>query len=146
MLDWGLVAAWMGVIYYLSAQPRLPLPPSTPGFVSYAGHVVEYAVLAALICRALGPGARMAGLALAAAVLYGASDELHQSFVPGRSCSLLDVAADAVGAAMVALLWARTRPALGAGVVGCGEDASLRDGAGRRGSAIGGQSGHTPAR
>lgn len=29
--------------------------------------------------------------------IYGLSDEWHQSFVPGRDCSVYDVAADALG-------------------------------------------------
>jgi VanZ family protein len=31
-------------------------------------------------------------------VLFGASDELHQAFVPGRQSTLIDVGIDAVGA------------------------------------------------
>jgi VanZ family protein len=40
-------------------------------------------------------------------VLYGVSDEWHQSFVSGRTSDLLDVAADASGASLAAVvLWA----------------------------------------
>jgi len=43
-----------------------------------------------------------------ASVLYAASDEFHQSFVPGRSCRLLDVLFDATGAAIaLGLIWRR---------------------------------------
>ncbi|MBR5116337.1 MAG: VanZ family protein, partial [Lachnospiraceae bacterium] len=38
------------------------------------------------------------GFALIIAVLYAASDEFHQSFVPGRSCMLGDVGIDSLGA------------------------------------------------
>ena len=38
------------------------------------------------------------GAALLIAVLYAASDEFHQSFVPGRSCMLGDVGIDSLGA------------------------------------------------
>lgn len=37
-------------------------------------------------------------LACVVASLYGASDELHQYFVPGRSCDILDWVADTLGA------------------------------------------------
>lgn len=44
------------------------------------------------------------------AVLYAASDELHQYFVPGRSCELRDVLIDACGAAAgVAVAWLAVR-------------------------------------
>jgi len=41
------------------------------------------------------------------AVAYGVTDEWHQRFVPGRSATLGDLAADAVGAVVaVAIAWA----------------------------------------
>jgi VanZ family protein len=42
----------------------------------------------------------LAGAALISA-LYGASDEIHQYFVPERSSEFLDWAADAIGAALL---------------------------------------------
>ena len=56
-------------------------------------HVCEYAILGALLLRALG----RAELAVAAGVAYAATDELHQHFVPGRHAALRDVAIDAAG-------------------------------------------------
>ena len=44
-------------------------------------------------------GASLLG-AFVIAVLYGVSDEFHQSFVPGRTPDAADVLADAVGAAL----------------------------------------------
>ncbi|HHB76440.1 MAG TPA: VanZ family protein, partial [Desulfobulbus sp.] len=38
-------------------------------------------------------------------LLYGVSDEWHQSFVPGRTPDILDIAADTFGAAVMVLLW-----------------------------------------
>ena len=48
-------------------------------------------------------------LALIVAVLYAASDELHQAFVPGRSSSIVDVWIDAGGALMALLAVAMIR-------------------------------------
>ncbi|HSH41142.1 MAG TPA: VanZ family protein, partial [Arenicellales bacterium] len=51
-----------------------------------------------------GYAAQARWLALGLAVLYGISDEWHQSFVPGREPDVLDVLADGVGAAVGILL------------------------------------------
>lgn len=99
----------MGLIFYLSAQPRLPSPTQAwlAELLADAAHFVVYAVLAFLWWRALSRhyGANRAILAatFGIAVLYGASDEFHQSFVPGRDPSWLDLLLDAAGAAMA--LW-----------------------------------------
>jgi len=68
-------------------------------------HVTEYAVLGALLYRALG----REPLALAVGIAYAATDELHQYFVRGRHASPVDVAIDAVGLAAGMLLWLRLR-------------------------------------
>lgn len=44
-------------------------------------------------------------LTIVLCVLYAASDELHQYFVPGRSCQLRDVAIDTAGSALAAGAW-----------------------------------------
>ena len=51
---------------------------------------------------------RNAWWAVLLAVVYGATDEWHQSFVPGRTPELRDLFADAVGSAFgasVVWLW-----------------------------------------
>ena len=78
----------------------------------YFVHPVEFGVLAALVYRLLAShGALPHRLTLPAtmawAVAYGVVDEIHQSFVPGRSSTLFDVALDLAGAtAAVALILA----------------------------------------
>jgi VanZ family protein len=59
-------------------------------------HAGAYAVLAAL--ATLATGNPVVGASLA--VLYGVTDEVHQSFVPGRFPSVGDLVADAIGAAL----------------------------------------------
>jgi VanZ family protein len=106
-----VVAAYMAAIFFASDGPGPALPP-----VEHADkvlHAAEYGGLAGLAAWALARGrlrtitARMALTAWAVAAVYGASDELHQYFVPGRQSDWRDLAADAIGAAAVAgALWA----------------------------------------
>jgi VanZ family protein len=81
--------------------------------VRKAGHVSEYAILAALIWRGLrrpaeGPPRgwswREPGQALALSVAYAATDELHQMFVSTRHASVYDVLIDGCGAGVGLLL------------------------------------------
>ena len=72
------------------------------------GHMVEYAILAALWLRTLYAGRRLpftssARLALAISIVWAITDELHQSFVPSRTASTMDVIFDSAGAGLVLL-------------------------------------------
>jgi len=115
-----MLAAWMGVIFLLSAQPTLPdlTGGRFPGLESIAGHFTVFFVLALLWRSALiSKGVRHAALwAFVIAVLYGASDEFHQHFVPNRNPNIFDLAVDAIGAAVAISVatWvrARQRPAV----------------------------------
>lgn len=75
-------------------------------------HVIEYGIFGALLARALertapaAPRLRIVAAAFVLAALYGVSDEWHQSFVPGRSATAMDAAADAIGG--LAGAWIRT--------------------------------------
>ena len=81
-----------------------------------ASHVTEYAVLTALLWRAMRgrqPGRalawdwRLAARVFGLVVAYAASDEVHQLFVPTREGRIRDVLYDSVGAAVaLLLLWA----------------------------------------
>ena len=61
-----------------------------------AAHFTEYGILFWLLVR--GPMARRPYLALLLCVVYALTDEGHQTFVPGRTASLYDVALDSTGA------------------------------------------------
>lgn len=50
-----------------------------------------------MICLVKGVNRNLVILGIVLAVLYGVSDEFHQSFVPGRSSALKDVLYDSVG-------------------------------------------------
>ncbi len=99
---WLPLLAWMGLIFFLSAQPDLPHPES--GFLdlllSSGGHVLLFGVLAALWRRvpAGRPGAWPPALTLT--LLYALSDEFHQAFVPGRHPDPWDLVCDGLGAGL----------------------------------------------
>jgi VanZ family protein len=63
------------------------------------GHFGEFFILAVLIMRALRNQSNESrvGLAIALTTLYAVSDELHQSVVPRRTASALDVLIDVFG-------------------------------------------------
>jgi VanZ family protein len=100
---WLPVVLVMGVIWQASALPTAPGPPGVP---DWALHGLAYMGLSVVSVRAFA-GGRWAGVtagALASAWLlataYGATDEWHQVYVPGRFPDLRDWAADSVGAAL----------------------------------------------
>jgi VanZ family protein len=112
-LRWGAVLAWMGLIFFLSAQSQLPdLTPSAPGVEEIGGHLFVYFVLALLVRWALaGAGVRHATWwAIAFCALYGISDEFHQSFVPHRDPDVGDWTRDVLGAsAAMFVVWLAAR-------------------------------------
>jgi VanZ family protein len=87
--------------------------------VRKGGHLAEYGILAILCWHAVHQPPegdardwswRDAGMAVALATFYAASDEFHQAFVPSRTASPWDVMVDACGAAAgLVLIWAIRR-------------------------------------
>lgn len=114
LLPW---VAWMGIIFAFSSQsgeqvggwlnalvrPFVPTIAINAGLLRFSlqklAHFLEYAVLAALGWRALRPlcARRATLLTFCVSLIYAASDELHQFFVPGRGPSVRDVAIDGLG-------------------------------------------------
>ena len=103
---WLPVVLWAGLIFALSAIPNLSSGLGVWDLVlRKCAHLTEYAILGALLLRALGREAP----AFLAGVAYAVTDELHQHFVRGRHASPVDVAIDAVGVAVGMLIWLRLR-------------------------------------
>jgi VanZ family protein len=105
----------MGMIFYLSHLPgdSVHLPP-------FAGldklfHVIAYSSLAGTFLYGLQPFTHSSNRSVTAIVvvvfclIYGMSDEYHQSFIPGRLVSLSDVLADGLGALLVVGWWLRIK-------------------------------------
>jgi surface polysaccharide O-acyltransferase-like enzyme len=82
-------------------------------------HIVEYYILGYLLMRAFTTSdvpflaARPVAAAILVGCAYGLSDEIHQAFVPGRDCSLMDFLFDAAGATLAACTYSRVRHQLG---------------------------------
>lgn len=146
VLAWALVAAVMAGIFYFSGQneaassglsvPRatalyrllvgLKIMPDDPLFtlihtlVRKSAHVALYLLLSLSLLNALRlyplPPRRAVGIDLIICLAYAASDEWHQTFVPGRAGRVTDVGVDMLGAllgvalfALLAALWRNIR-------------------------------------
>lgn len=109
LILWGPFVAALAVVFWLSSLSEVP---GTHYFSDKMVHAVGYAGLGVLALRAFHGGFKHLRpaptlLAASAVVLWGISDEIHQSFVPGRNASPWDVVADAVGFALGAGVFAR---------------------------------------
>ncbi len=87
-------------------------------FIRKAAHVVEYFILGLLVFRAFRGDFtvswkwRWSFCAIMVVILWAATDEFHQSFVPTRTASAVDVGIDTASgmlAQLVSALWHRYR-------------------------------------
>jgi VanZ family protein len=123
--SWAAAAlGWAGLIFWASHQSNpFPMLPSELLSHDKLIHAGVFAVLAFLVRGALAgralPPARAWLLASSLALGWGILDELHQSFIPNRSCDVNDALADAAGAALGAWL-------AGGGLRRVGSGASIR--------------------
>ena len=127
---WLPPLVWMAVIWSMSSDlgsadntagavswlVSVLFPWATPAQIDLAhwlvrklGHLTEYAILAALWFRTLHAGRRLESLpsavaALAISIAWAIADELHQSFVPSRTPSAVDVILDSTGATLALLI------------------------------------------
>lgn len=109
-----IVVLWGLVIWDLSST-RVPLPRGPHlgwEFLSNLAHAPLFGLLALWVAAVVlrerdggwpRPSRARDALVLGSVLAYGVLDELHQSRVPGRDASALDVLTDVVGAAVV--LW-----------------------------------------
>jgi VanZ family protein len=103
---WLPVIVWAAVIFTFSSIPSLNSGLGTWDTILRKGaHLTEYAILGALLLRAVG----QAVPAFLIAVAYAATDELHQHFVRGRHASPVDVLIDSIGIAAGILVLKRVR-------------------------------------
>lgn len=115
---WVRRAAWPVAVAVLIFCASSRSQVASPGFTKVDdkfAHFGAYGLLGTLVCRVRGAGWRSAGVSLLLVSAYGASDEWHQSFVPGRMSDSADWVADTLGAALAIGLysqWSRYRQLL----------------------------------
>lgn len=99
---------WAGVILFATSVPEGLVSDRLSPF-DKALHFAAYALFAVLLSRDISQLTgrwRAAFLAIIIAVAFGAADEWHQRFIPGRRSDLADWRADSVGAALGAIVFA----------------------------------------
>ncbi len=101
---WMPLVAYAGVIFFVSSMSKPPLPQISFQHFDKVLHATEYFVFGFILFRALAmgqeglrPNSALFWTVLLGAI-YGASDEIHQNFVPHRSADINDFAVDVLGA------------------------------------------------
>ncbi len=95
--DWGPAVLWAGVLFFLSEGD------SSCFTIPLGADKVIHGALYLVLGLTLSWAGYRGGYAIPVSVLilvgigYGALDEWHQSFVPGRDPSVGDAVADAIG-------------------------------------------------
>jgi VanZ family protein len=126
---YGWAAAVALIIFAESSRGHLAVP--TVAGIDKVAHFAVFGLLGTALARipkiaGMRPFGVFAAVILAS--LYGAADEWHQSFVPGRSVDFADWLADSSGALVAVLIYDRwtlyrrvlertigSRPRVGAG-------------------------------
>ncbi|MBN2399568.1 MAG: VanZ family protein [Candidatus Aminicenantes bacterium] len=93
-------------IFVASSLPASALPGKVPDIIP---HFCAYAILAFFFVQVFDDPLNLKKMASAwvALIVLGFFDEVHQSFVPSRFCSLKDMTVDALGSAfgLLAYRW-----------------------------------------
>ena len=107
---WLPVFLWASVIFFFSSLPQQTT--SQVFIIDFVikkiAHLSEYAILYALLYRSTQ---KKLILSFILTIIYAATDEIHQSFVPGRTAKLYDVVGfDLAGASIAAFLLWKLKP------------------------------------
>lgn len=99
-----------GTIFYFSSLENIELPLEDIEYNDLLLHGAAYFVFGVTLLIAAHPSDRLRkepflsyAAILAIGMAYGLSDEVHQFFVPNRSCTLADFLADSIGVAAALL-------------------------------------------
>jgi VanZ family protein len=105
LLSWLPAALMMTAIFGISSIPSNEMPDYGMWdlIVNKGGHMLGYGLLALTYWYGLRFYKRRLWLALLLVILYAITDEFHQSFVPGRHPSWVDVLVFDGGGSAIAL-------------------------------------------
>lgn len=104
-LSFGVAAVAIRAVAQVAPEAAVVINPRRMNHIVRKGaHVIAYMVLGFLVLNAQhvsgATGIRSLATTMLICVLFAASDEWHQTFVPGRGGQVSDVVLDAVGAAV----------------------------------------------
>lgn len=68
-------------------------------------HFTEYFILGILVINLITKYDKKIIIAILLCIIYATSDEIHQIFVPGRSCQITDIMIDSLGSIMGVYLY-----------------------------------------
>jgi VanZ family protein len=101
-LWWTLFVTWLGAVFYASSMTDEEMEPYLPTFVLHKlGHFAAYSSGAAILALGLRFSTQWSWkkiimVSVVAVSFYGATDEWHQSFTPGRDPAVRDWVIDTV--------------------------------------------------
>ncbi len=105
------VLSVMGIIFFMSNQPGDSIELIDIPNIDKILHSFVYAVLGYAALFAVSPSRRqhksgvVSILVILFCILFGISDEFHQSFIPGRLPSSWDLLADTLGGIIAVISW-----------------------------------------
>ena len=110
----GPTVIWGLTILVLTSIPTLKPPDLGVSFSDKLAHAGVYSVFAMLLLRSFHHGLktinRTSLFCFLTGIAFGAIDELHQLFIPGRYAEWVDYGADVLGVGLVVLgyiVWRR---------------------------------------
>lgn len=101
---WSPLIIYMAFMWFLSSQSGDKIQLALIPFLDKVLHFLEYLIFGFLVARVISLSEtrkdriRLLISVVVIALIWGAIDELHQSFVPLRDASLFDLIADCIGA------------------------------------------------
>ena len=114
-----LVILWMIFIFYMSSNTSTESSKQSGVIVSFIidlfnitntdnltfiirklAHFIEYFILGILVINVILDYHKRIYYAITICFIYALSDELHQIFIPGRSCEVRDIIIDIIGSVM----------------------------------------------